>query len=266
MQNRVLTAIVAFALALPAIVSAQEAERGPLFQVITWEVQPDQMDDWKGTVEKIVAAAEAANLSADYKWAFWSSTNHYTLVYPIANFAYFDDPDQWLRQFAGTPGDEMVKTAFAEFANYNAVVISEEISERKAAWGYQPAGASTGFFPHIHLDNFWIRPGQDEAFDALIPEFMAMFEKIGYAYPIFGHMMRFGDTDRAVFVTAITDDLGSYYGPNSLEGAVAAANAGAEWGVLVERLQATIRKWKHSDRDFEPSMTYWPMDDMTAGE
>lgn len=263
MKFRFISAFLVAALALPVAALAQEHEQGAhkkLVQVITWQVQPDQMDEWEAAIKQIVEAAQAANVSEDYGWSFYSSTSNYTLVYPIANYAYFDDPMQWMRQFEGTEGDAKLKTAMASINSIDHRVINEEIAEHKLDWSYMPGDdfeQKLAEHKFTHIDEFWVRPGKSEEFGEVIKEYVAFFAEIGYGYPILGHEMKFGQSGRAVFVTVV-DDLSDFYGASSFQQTAINANATDRMEALWAKLTPTIDKWEHGDETYRPELTYWP--------
>lgn len=265
MKSRIVSALMVAALAAPTMALAQEEQeyqRGELVEVFTWEIQPDQAMAFEAAVEKIVEAAKVADL-ADYKWSFWNDVYTYTLVYPVGNFAYFDDPEQWMRPIMGTPGEEMLTEAFAAFDDINSRVVAQEIAEHKMDWSYEPEAAEMMEPGYVHVDEFWVRGGKDDEFDEVVKEFMAFFKEMGYAYSVYGHEMHFGDAGRAVFVTTI-DDLGAYYGPKGIEVAIEANDAGERWEELLGKLAGVVNRHSHGNMAFMPNMTYWPEEQQQA--
>jgi len=265
MKFRFISAFLVAALVLPVAARAQEYEHAQgkeMVQLITWQVQPDQMDEWEAAIKQIVEAAQAANLTEGYGWSFYSGTTDYTLVYPIANYAYFDDPMQWMRQFEGTEGDATLKTAMASINSIEHRVINEEIAEGKLDWSYMPGDMADfkqkiGEHKFVHLDEFWVRPGKSEEFSEVIKEYMTFFNDIGYAYPIMGHETKFGESGRAVFVTVV-DELSDFYGANSFRQTAINADATDRMQALWAKLTPTFDKWERSDKTYEPELTYRP--------
>ena len=260
-----LSALLIAALAVPAAALAQEAEyemkNESLVQVMTWEVAPDQTDEWEAAVKQIVDAAKAANLAHEYGWTFYSHNNDYTLIYPVANFAYFDDPMQWIRQFEGTEGNEALQAAMGTMGTIDHRVLNEEIAVHKMDWSYMP-GDMADFqqkianHKNVEVLEFWIRPGKNEEFSGIVKEYMTFFKDIGYAYPIMGHDTKFGQSGRAVFVTTI-DDLSEFYGANSFQQTAANANATDRMEELWARFATTIDDWDQTIMRYRPELEYW---------
>ncbi len=260
-----LSALLIAALALPVAALAQEAEhemKDPsLVQVMTWEVAPDQTDEWEAAIVQIVEAAQAANLTHEYGWTFYSKNNDYTLIYPIASFGYFDDPMQWIRQFEGTEGNEQLQAAMASINAIDHRVLNEQISVHKMDWSYMP-GDMADFqqkienHTYVEVLEFSIRPGKNEEFSGIVKEYMTFFKEIGYPYPIMGHEMKFGQSGRAAFVTVI-DNLSDFYGANSFQETVANANATERMQELWAKFTPTIDDWDQTIMRHRPELQYW---------
>jgi len=249
--------LVLAGLALPTAVDAQEQqERGETTQIIQWKVQPDQAKDFEAGIAGIVDAAEAANL-ADYRWVFWNDLYTYTLVFPVADMAYFNDPDQWMRGIFGTAGEETLTAAFATLGPIQSDIMLNQIVVTDASLSYQPATPPSGPPMFAHVDIATIKGGQEEAFNAAVQEFMKFFADIGYPYPITGHRVLLGDTQRVDFVT-FYDSKAAYHGPNNMVDLAEAAGMGDAMGTLSDRMTATITDWMHFDQEAKPDMSYWP--------
>lgn len=242
--------------AAPGALAQEEDSEGRVVQVQTWNVEPSDAARFEAAIEKVVEAAGQAGLTRDYGWSFYNELFTYTLVYPVENMAYFDDPDQWMRQFQGTPGEETLNAAFAEFDYVSSKVVANEIAEHLTEWTYEPAG-SDGDYGYAHVDEFWVKSGMDDEFGELVKEFMAFFKEIGYTYPIYGHRVRFGDSGRRVFVT-VFDSKEAFYGSRSLDNLIEMKGAGEQWGGLLERFAKVITAAKHSDTEYQPHLSYWP--------
>ena len=142
LARRALTVLIVAGFALPTAVNAQEQqEKGEMAQIIQWKVQPDQAMEFEAGIGGIVEAAEAAGL-ADYRWLFWNDLYTYTLVFPVADMAYFNDPDQWMRGIFGTAGEETLTAAFETLGPIQSDVILNQIVEEDASISYWPAGAA----------------------------------------------------------------------------------------------------------------------------
>jgi hypothetical protein len=258
MKTRAILSPLLLLLLLPVAVRAQEEDyqRGKLMYVQTVKVTPAHAAAYEAAVGKIVKAAEMAKLGPGYKWAFMNDMFTYTLVYPFSDFAYWDDPEQWMRQFKGTEGEATLQEAFQEFGKLDTRVVMSEVVEHVEDWSYQPEKTREDA-TMAHFTEFWLKSGKEEQFTEVTKEIMGFFKKLGYGYEVSGHRVHFGDTDRRVFVTWY-DDRGSFYGANSLDALIEKKGMGEKWGELMSRMSELIVDGDHSDSELKQAMTYWP--------
>lgn len=257
MRIRCIALALAFGQALPSGAAAQEsAEDRPLVEILTWKVEPADAPAFEAAVRKIVAAANEAKLSRSYGWFFYNELFDYTLVYPIEKMAYFDDPQVWERQFKGTPGEKTLGEAFKAFDDIRSRIVAHEVFEGIEDWGYTPASPIAGR-PWAHVDNFWVKPGKQDEFDALSKEFVQFTKQNGYAYEVSGHRVHFGDSGRFVFVTHF-DSRQAFYGPNSWDALIARKKVQEKWADMLRRLALTISDAEHFDSQYRPDLSYWP--------
>ncbi len=260
MKFRFLFAVLTVALLVPMGAFAQEEEeyeRGELAQIITWRIQPDHAMAYEAAIKKIVEAATAAELGPERGWMFFNDLYTYTLVFPVESFGYFDDPEQWMRSFEGTAGEELRKEAFAEFANINSTTLMDNMSEEKADLSYAPATEmNMEDMKFVHVDHVWAKSGKNEEFGEVTKEMFEFFGEIEIAYPTMGHESHFGD-GRMTFVTPF-DSKANFYGPKGLDYALESHEAGERWGELLTKWAAVIDRMEHADMAFRPDMTYMP--------
>lgn len=268
MKSRLITALLAAALAGPTFALAQdEAAEGPrqLAQVTTWQVDAAQIGEWETAIKKVVEAAEAADLGMDRGWLFYqTSPTRYVLVFPVANMAYFDDPDQWMRSFEGTQGEAVLQEAFAMISNVDHRVITNEMIERKSDWSYMPESYAPSGEGFVHVEQMWLRPGQQQAFDAVVKEYMAFFASIGYPYQVIGHEVHFGAQSDRVDFAIFADDRAKFYGENNFNTLAEAAGQSGVMESLFAKLTPTIVDWDHMDADYRADLSYWPVESMAS--
>ncbi|NIM50604.1 MAG: hypothetical protein GTN62_09770 [Gemmatimonadales bacterium] len=245
------------ALALPVPAVAQGGEGSGLAQVMTFKVEPDDYFTFQAAVEKIAQAAQEANLSRDYAWLFWSDMLNFTLVYPVKSMAYFDDPDQWVRQFQGTDGEKTLNEAFQAMMSIDDRIVSNEVIEHVRESSY-PAPDGVQQLAWAEVGEYWIKSGKEEEFDALTGEFLAFLKRIGYRYEISANRVRLGDVGRRLFVT-FYDDRSNFFGPNSIESLMAEKGGAEEWQDIVTRFMDLITDAKVTHLAYRPEMSYWPM-------
>lgn len=259
MLRRIIPLALALAVAVPASLQAQEGregeERGQLIQVTTWNIEPSSNADWEANVKKLVEAAQESEIP--YRWAFWQKGSEYTLVYPVENFAYYDNPMQFMRSFSGKPGEAKMREAMQAFENIEARVVIQELAEQKADWSYEVEGWMMDEMKAGHVDVMWLKPGSMESFEKLNQDWAALTRDLDYPYPYNGYEIHFGDVGRAVFVTLV-DDLASYYGENDMMKLVEAKGMGERMQELIDRLDEIAYRWDHYDLRFRPDLSYWP--------
>jgi len=262
MLKRIIGFTLGFVLTVPAMTLAQEEseERGQLYQVSTWTVDPADAAEWEANIKKVVEAAGQADIP--YRWVFWQQGSEYTLVYPIDNFAYFDDPMQFVRAFSGTPGEELMQEAMGGMQELNVRVVAEEIMERKAEWSYEVETWSTDQLQYGHIDEMWLKPGVYEEFEALNQEWKEFFADLDYPYPYGGYTVHFGDTGRVLYVMFV-DDLGKMYGEYDIMKLVEAKGMGERMKELDEKFNAVASRWDHYDSIFRRDLSYWPTEGAT---
>jgi hypothetical protein len=257
MSTRWIAWTLALGLALPGGAAAQEsAQPRVLFEILTWKVEPADAPAFEAAVRKIVAAATEAKLSRSYGWFFYNELYDYTLVYPVKNMAYFDDPQQWERQFQGTPGEKMLGEAFQAFGDLRYRIVEHEVLEEVADWSYAPASPPAQA-PWAHVDNFWVKPGKEQQFDALTKEFVQFVKENGYAYAVDGHRVHFGDQQKTVFVTFF-DSKDAFYGRNGLDALVTRKKVQEKWADMIRRLSLVVSDIEHFDSRYRPDLSYWP--------
>ncbi len=256
MRNRIPALALLVGLAAPAALPAQEgAKRGQLFEVSTWEIDPADAPAFEDAVKQVAEAAAKSKI--EYRWMFWQDGSQFTLVFPVSSFAYFDDPEQFVRAFQGTPGEAQMREAMAKFPQIRSQVVSEEMFELKEEWSYQVEGFGFDKIKYLHIDVIWARPGVDEEFDQLNKEWVQLFKDLAYPYPYNTHEVHFGDTGRTVYVTLI-DDLSMFYGENDLMTWMEKKNMGARAEALDKRFNAVTDRWKHHTATLRADLSYWP--------
>ena len=135
-------AFLTLTLIAPLAVQAQEAERGQLYEVTVMKVSPDNLDEFMEGAGMIREAAVAANLGPEWGWQIWLRDFEVGIVSTTENMAAFDDEEAWMRAFAGTPGEEMLVTAFEKLeAEVTATSASREVWELEDGWSYDPGEA-----------------------------------------------------------------------------------------------------------------------------
>ncbi len=262
-MRRMMTALACLALVAGSwsMAPAQDAEysaaeEGPMFsQLIEFEVSPAHAAGFEMAMEKIVEAAKLADLSSDYGWMFFRNGSNFTLVYPVENMAYFDDEDQWMRQFSGTPGEETLTEAFAMFdeLDYSS---SSSITKYNAAHSYMPANPIENPNNVMVFAN-WVKPGKQEAHAENTAALMQIISDVQWRYAVHAWDGVIGDGGLRLYVVPI-DDMTTFYGDGSLQAALAQHEKAEEWEALQGKRMKLVRAMDSQDHAAVPSMTYMP--------
>ncbi len=267
-RRTVLGFALAALLTLPQWSHAQDSkmpEMGPLSSVMTWDVEPADMQKFLGAVEKVVTAAREANLAPEYGWTMWQKNFSFTIVGPF-NRAELDDPEIWMKQFAGTPGEATLAAAFQEFDDVSITRSVTEVHQEMPAWNYMPDGMTMPPMAWARVHEFWTKSSQaaNQEWNALIGDIMGFFKEIRFPYPVWGNTVRFGD-NRSIFVTAFADPA-QYLGANSVDQLAAKAGKTEQWQALMGRLSQVVRRSDSGDYRFMPNHSYMPQAAETGGQ
>ncbi len=263
-MRRSLTALasLAFIAGSWSTVLAQDAEyasyEGPKFrEIIQFKVSPGDAAGFEMAMEKIVEAARLADLSADYGWMFFREGNTFHLVYPVENMAYYDDEDQWMRQFADTPGQPTLMEAFDQLSGLSYSSKSH-ILKVNPEHTYHSATEIEPNFVMVYRN--WLKPGQQEAHAENTKALMQIISDVEWRYDVIAYDGVIGDGGLRVYVVPF-DDMSTYFGEGSLPAALAQHERGDDWEALMGARQKLIRASDNFDAAFMPNATYMPGDD-----
>jgi hypothetical protein len=139
-----------------------------------------------------------------------------------------------------------------------------EIHQGMPAWSYNPEGMTMPPMAWVRVHEFWTKGGQAnyQKWNALIGEFMAFFKDVGYPYPVWGNMVRYGD-NRNIFVTAY-DSPADYMGDHSVEALAAKHGKSEQWQELLMRLSQLTHRGETTDLQFMAAQSYMPEMDETG--
>lgn len=263
-MRRMTTALACLALVASSwsAAPAQEAEysapeyEGPMYsQVVEFDVSPGHAATFEMTMEKIVEAARLADLSVDYGWMFFRNGTKFTLVYPVENMAYFDDQDQWMRQFMGTPGEATLMEAFEMFGelDYSSKSMIHKVN---TAHSYEPPNPIEN--PnHVMVYANWVKPGKQEAHAENTAALMKIISDVGWRYAVHAFDGVIGDGGVRLYVVPF-DDMATFYGEGSLAAYLAQHEKGEEWEALMGERMKLVRAMDSWEEEAVPGMTYMP--------
>lgn len=230
-----------------------QEERGPLWEVQVLEVPPARVRAFQDAARGIVESATRAGVGADYGWHMWSSGFDYVVASPISSFAAFDDPEAWMRQFGEEEGGRL-REIFAQMENEIGVrPTSREVLEMVPAWTYDATDSPAPRFGAMYT--LTLAPGSYEAFDALLPELVALIQEMGYRYDILGYRTHFGDVGNVHFLIP-HDNPASFFGDESFEAAASRADRVDRYHTLLRRLNETIDDLEMNLYEYHADLSY----------
>ena len=265
-MRRMMTALACLALVAGSwsTAPAQDAEyeaaeyEGPMFsQIMEFDVSPGDAPGFEMTMEKIVEAAKLADLSADYGWMFFRNGSMFTLIYPVESMAYFDNEDEWVGQFMGTPGEATLMEAFDEFGELDYSSKSS-IQKRNVAHSYDPPDPIENPNNVMVYVN-WVKPGKGDAHAENTAGLMKIISDVQWRYPVHAFDGVIGDGGLRVYVVPF-DDMSTFYGEGSLPASLAQHEKAEEWEALMGERMKLVRAMDNQDHAFVPGMTYMPED------
>lgn len=257
MLRRFTAVVLLLAVVLPPALSAQEpSPGGQKLMVQTSRVLPTDAARYEALTEELAGIAMEIELDPGYGWWFWNDVFDYQLVYPFENMAYWDDPDQWARQFMGTIADERISELFQEFSTITSEITASEVLETVPNWSYllDVAGSSEQF-AFVEVTDIWLNPGTAMDWEALAKDWVEFLAAAEYPYPVLGYRCMFGCGSNAMLVT-LYDNREAYYGVNSLERLVEEKGLGEAFMDIVQRYVQMAARQEISHGAARPGMGY----------
>lgn len=245
---------LAFLLSLWAMpLTAQEEKRGDLWEVQVLEVDPAKVMEFETMVKKIVQLANTNKVSPDYSWHFWSEGLNYIVANPLPNFASFDDPSAWMRQF-GEEGSQQLAELFPRMEKEVGLRgTSREILEVVPTWNHTPE--NMGEFGYGTLYSFWVKPGHNEAFSELAGDFAKAWKQMEYPYMVSGYRTHFGNTAKVDFVV-FYDHPAKFMGEHGFSETAQRAGQGEHYEKLLGKLMQHIDNMEISHMRYHPDLSY----------
>ncbi len=258
MKKPILALVVLLILAVPSPLVGQDTNsEGEIVVVTSLRVLPKDVERFGAGVQKIVQAAEQANLGADFGWSVWTDQFVYHIVGTENNMAALDGGDErWMKQFEGTPGQATLAAAFEELSDIPSENLGSEITQIVPAWTYglDKIPEQPGF---AEVCEYSIAAGMEENFDGVYKDFIGIITTLGYPYGHIGHRFRFGSPASHVGVT-IYDTKEYFFGQNDLERLVEQKGMGDAWSKLIADFLPTVTAVDCSHVAYVPDMSYQP--------
>jgi hypothetical protein len=186
-------------------------------------------------VRAIVDAAGKAKLKARWGWEMWQSDNRYAVITGMQSMGELDDPMQWMKQFANTPGQTALMQAFQKF---NGMQMKEamEVMAPVAEWSYTPAAGPPQLPAWAEVGEYWLVGGVEEPYDRVVKDAIAFLKSINYPFMIIGNRTPVGER-RVQFVILHSD-------PARYAAEDARLNANPKWQALVARFMPLMADMK----------------------
>lgn len=253
MKPKPIIALLAICCLTAGTALAQNNERGQLWKVEVLEVPPDKAMTFEEGAKEIVKLAGEQDVGSDYAWHFWSDGFDYVVVNEIPDFAAFDDPTAWMRQF-GEEGGKQLGEVFKRMDEEVGVKASmREIIEQVPEWTYEPEGAPQPAYGTLYT--FRLKPGKAEAFGDLAAEFVQAWTDMDYPYAIHGHRTHLGDVGKVDFLI-FYDDRSAFMGENNVEKVAERAGHAERYQQLLGKLTQHIDDMEMSLVEYHPEMSY----------
>ncbi len=235
MHYRALLGALAGIAILTSTAPAQEEEAPkPVAQVMTFELQPATMMEWRAAVTRMATAAKAHGLSAaENGWWMYHEGNRSMIIWPVPQDELFHN-NSIFEKLAEKDSVEAAAIG-AMFEAAPSRQLSTEIVEMQPDQSYSPAKPIAGSPGGAEVIDVVVATGQGEAFDAGVEEYVSILEAIGSPYVMNTYRVRHGAT-RVQFVTFF-DNMGSFFGASSFDALV------AKKPEIGERLQKAYTGW-----------------------
>lgn len=220
-------AVLALGVAAPTL--AQEEQAPPYVEVTQLRFSPADAEGFLDMVKTVRDAAVEARLDPGFAWDTYRRDNIVYFVTFHESMADFEDPEAFVRAFEGTSVADRVMAAFERSMAYQVREGLNEVSRTRPDLGYVPAtpAVAPGEQEGVFILRQW-PAGDMQAYEESLKDFMGMLTEMGAPYPVVVNQNLIGKGGYVIAV--LFDDLGSFYGPNSLEEGLAASGMAARWG------------------------------------
>ena len=236
-----------------ALAQQEQQERGQLWELEVLEVPPEKAMTFEEGVKEVVKLAGEHGVGSDYAWHFWSHGFDYLIASPISDFAAFDDPMAWMRQFGEEGGKELGEVFKRMDEEVGVKASTREIREQVPGWTYKLEGVPQHTYSTLYT--FRLKPGKAEAFGDLAAEFVQAWTDMDYPYAISGFRTHFGNVGKVDFLI-FYDDPSAFWGENSFEKVAERAGHAERYQQLLGKLAQHIDDMEVSLVEYHPELSY----------
>jgi hypothetical protein len=253
----VLGAIAGALLLVPAVRAQDAAAPAPVFHRTTLVVSPASMPDARNVFRLQAAAAKAAKLPpGDVGWWAGFEGNRIIAVAPASRDALFRNT-QLMQKIAAH--DSAAAAAITNAAQgLRLVSATNEVFQAIPNLMYAPAtpmpADSLGGWVTVE---YWIAPGQRQAFDEAIRAMNEVYASVKYPYARTMAIVRMGE--QRMELTTFIDSREDFYGRNSFARlTVGNAEAREKMTAARQALNKTLTNMRMSFAAMRPAMSYPP--------
>lgn len=235
--------------------AAQDAEAAPYLIITHYQVALSDAQTFTRNAETIREAAEQAGLGAEFGWTLWRDGDDFFLASPRESLSSLEDPEAFMRQFEGTPGQQTLERAFQGFEGLDMQANSYVVRSRPE-WSYEPERPALQGDPGgAYVIREWTEVGSEEELAQNQERLVRVLREVDFPYPAQVYQVVVGDLGRLETVV-LFDDLARFYGENSLESLLEATGQGQAWGNVMETRQDFVRKLETFTIQYVPDASY----------
>lgn len=256
MRNLISSLLAAVLVVASATPTPAQSEAPTRYQLEQFHVRASDIPAFEAAVQKIVRAAGEAELEARYGWSMYQEGPRFTVVAPVWTMAQFDDPEEWIRQFEGTPGHATLMSAFGELSELHTTMRNTVVMAMPELH-YDPPDDGEGEPRYARVLVASVRSGMDEAFNANMKEWFAALDELDYPYHVHAYRTIIGNGGE-VHVVFDHDDWSKFRGENDLAALFEKKGKGEEYSRLVDGLLATLNDYRFEDLTYQPDLSYMP--------
>ncbi len=244
---------LAFLMAAPASLAAQEGDSPTWWAVFTEQVAPENVAAFEEASAKMheVIVANAPEGMVYYTHA--SPEMGYSYGIPMSGMADFMDMNaQWMGmvdQIGWENWEAMSADHLVENRTMNFYVELPDLS-------YHPAGYAESLAdkPVRHFDWLYPKPGMETEFNEVMMEWVALYEEMGIESGWTAYQAVSGDDlPLIVLITPATSASAYYLMSEEID-----ASMGEKGQDLMMRSMALMRKFEHEEAQFRPDLSVMP--------
>ena len=247
---------LALLMLLPARISAQEAESGPTWwAVFTEQVDASNIAEFEAVAAEFRAMVEGHTPEGMVYYTLSGPETGYMYGVPLTSMAEFTELGaQWEAMI-----EDIGRETYDEVDAKSAALVSHRSMNfyvERLDLSYMPdaLAAASADMPFRHFDWIYVEPGMESGFEAILREWVALYEENGIETGWVAHQAVTGD-DLPMFVLVTpADGMAAWANENE---AVDAALGEAD-DELVQRTLLLMRAYNPTNATFRPELSVLP--------